>query len=122
VNKYICSECGGAQYTKTDEAFDCIHCGNKETVKVDITDDEELYFKIRRLWLDENCIGIFCRGHADMEQWKRVAKNFMKVEYGIESDYLEFRKGWYKVLPNRKMALLDRRVRGSFPAMECVYR
>jgi hypothetical protein len=55
-----------------------------------------------------------------MEQWKRVATDYMKAEYEIETG-LEFRKGWYKVLPNRTMALLDRPVKGSFPAMECVY-
>jgi len=85
-------------------------------------DDNELYFKIERLYFDESdCTGIFYRGHVDMEQWKRVATDYMKTEYEIESDLLEFRKGWYKVLPNRTMVLLDRPVRGSFPAMECVY-
>jgi hypothetical protein len=84
-------------------------------------DDKELYFKIERLFFCEsNCIGIFYRGHLDMEQWKRVATDYMKAEYEIETG-LEFRKGWYKVLPNRTMALLDRPVKGSFPAMECVY-
>lgn len=85
-------------------------------------EDNELYFKIRRLFFDEgDCIGVFYRGHIDMVQWKRVATEYMETEYEVKSNLLEFRKGWYKVLPNRTMKLMDKPVKGSFPVMECVY-
>jgi len=85
--------------------------------------DEDLYYEIRPLFFDENDFtGFFYRGHVSEEQWERVATEYLKNEYEITaSKYTTFRKGWYKILPNRKMKLLDRQVRGSFPAMECIH-
>lgn len=108
-----CPKCGRiVMKSRLDGKTRCSYCA---------LEDKKIYFKIERLFFDESdCIGIFYRGHIDMEQWKRVATDYMKTEYEIESG-LEFRKGWYKVLPNRKMKLISRQVKGSFPAMECIY-
>lgn len=67
-------------------------------------------------------LDFFYRGHVDEEQWKRVATDYLKTEYEIEaSKYTTFKKGWYKVLPNKIMVLLNKRVKGSFPTMECIH-
>jgi hypothetical protein len=83
---------------------------------------DDIYFKIEPLnFGDCGVIGFFYRGHIDMEQWKGVATEYLKNEYESEvSKYTSFRKGWYKVLPNRRMVLLTKHVSGSFPVMECV--
>jgi len=85
--------------------------------------DNELYHEIRPLFFDENDFtGFFFRGHVDMEQWRKVATEYLKNEYEIEaSRYTTFKKGWYKILPNRTMKLLNGQVRGSFAAMECIH-
>lgn len=85
--------------------------------------DKELYHKIEPLFFDEyGFIGFFFRGHVDNEQWRRVATDYLKTEYEVEaSKYTTFKKGWYKVLPNRTMKLMNTQVKGSFAAMECIH-
>jgi len=85
--------------------------------------DTELYQKIKPLFFEDyGFIGFFYRGHVDLEQWRRVATDYLKNEYEIDaSKYTTFRKGWYKVLPNGTMILLNKCVRGSFQAMECLH-
>jgi len=89
---------------------------------IDLT-DTELYHKIEPLFFDDSGFtGFFFRGHVDIEQWQRVATDYLKTEYEIDaSKYTTFRKGWYKVLPNGTMILLNKCVRGSFQAMECLH-
>ena len=85
--------------------------------------DTELYQKIEPLFFEDyGFIGFFYRGHVDLEQWRRVATDYLKNEYEIDaSKYTTFQKGWYKVLPNGTMVLLSKCVRDSFQAMECLH-
>jgi hypothetical protein len=85
--------------------------------------DEELYHKISLLnFKDDDAAGFFYKGHVDIVQWERVAKEYMEKEYGIKpSKYTDFRKGWYKVIPNGMMLFLYNKCKGSFPVMECIY-
>lgn len=89
--------------------------------------DKELYREIEFLHFNDDCdcCGCYYKGHINMEQFKRVAKDFMLRECEKEQsdNLISFKKGYYKVLPNGTMRLFKDKdkVRGSFPVMECIY-
>lgn len=85
--------------------------------------DVEIYHKIEPLHFEDNVfMGFFYKGHIEEEQWERVAREYLRHEYEIEpSKYTSFKKGWYKVLPNRIMMLFNKQVKGSFAVMECLH-
>lgn len=86
--------------------------------------DEEIYHKIEFLHFDENDFtGCYFKGHIELDQWKRIASDFLKTECDIEVSeiYTSFKKGWYKVLPDGHLKLFINKVRGSYPVMECIH-
>jgi hypothetical protein len=89
--------------------------------------DEELYYKMQFLQNDDENLGCFFKGHCDMEQFKRVAVDFLKTEsdWEVQERYREARKGYYKVVPQRNGLIYwfsETAMRGSIPVMEMQYR
>lgn len=118
------------QSCKWFEAFGCTskyRCSGQsgwEKARPDGTlTDEEIYRKITTLHDDEETFGCWMKGHCDLEQWKRVAVDWLKTECEMETPikYQEASKGYFKVIPPHSMHFFEEPIRGGFPAMQMEY-
>jgi hypothetical protein len=82
--------------------------------------DNEIYNKITTLHDDEETWGCWMRGHCDLEQWEKVAIDWLKTECEMESkpEYQKASKGYFKVMPNHTVHFFKEPVRGGFPVMQ----
>lgn len=88
--------------------------------------DQELYYAIQILSTDDESLGCFYKGHCDMEQFKRVAVDFLKTEceWEVKEEYCQARKGYYKIVPrggNLIYHFSAEKMKGSIPVMEMMY-
>lgn len=91
--------------------------------------DEEIYNKIDMLHYEDDCgvYGVYMKGHCDLEQWKRVAADWLKTECEAEckEEYKEFKKGYFKAVPQPKGKAIwyfsEQPMRGATPAMKMEY-
>jgi hypothetical protein len=89
--------------------------------------DLEIYHKTMFLSNDDEMLGCYFKGHCDIEQWRRVATDYLKTECGWEpvpEEYQSVKKGYYKVVPYADGLIYhfsDEKMRGSFSVMEMQY-
>ncbi len=91
--------------------------------------DQEMYSKIQFLHFDNDCCGCALFEHSDIEQFKKVAVDFMKTEADqeISEQYRQVRVGYYKVVPakdarfNARYHFSEKPMRGAKPVMKMVY-
>lgn len=91
-------------------------------------EDRELYNKIRSLSNDWESLGCYVEGHYDMEQFKKVATDWLKTEceWETKEQFKRARKGYYKVVPRKGtdfgiFVFSENKMRGSKPIMEMMY-
>lgn len=85
-----------------------------------------MYKKMEFLYSDDETLGCYIEGHYDMEQFTRVAVDFLKTEcdMDVSKKYREAKKGYYKVIPHSQNSFYHfskQRMRGSKPIMEMRY-
>jgi hypothetical protein len=91
--------------------------------------DDEIYRDMQFLHSEDETLGCYIEGHHDIEQFKRVAIDFLKTECGmtVSEQYREARQGYYKVIPLPgkpwwfKLHFSEQKMRGSKPVMEMRY-
>lgn len=65
--------------------------------------DDEMYKKTEFLANDDETFGCYIKGHQDLEQFERVAREFLKKECNMrDNEEIEVKQGYYKVVPWRK--------------------
>ena len=83
--------------------------------------DDEMYRNMHFLRNEDETFGCYIKEHHDMEQFKRVAAEFLKTECGA-NNYREVRQGYYKVVPRTYgspiLHFSTEKKRGSKPIME----
>lgn len=90
--------------------------------------DGDIYGKLELLHTEDETLGCYVEGHHDMEQFKRVAIDFLQVECDmiVSEKYRKARLGYHKVVPRlHKLPMLYfsvQKMRGSKPVMEMRYR
>ncbi|QNB45852.1 hypothetical protein BR63_05695 [Thermanaerosceptrum fracticalcis] len=89
--------------------------------------NDEMYRKMCVLRTEDEILGCYIEGHHDMEQFKRVAVDFLKTECDMEvpEEYRVARKGYYKIIPRFKgwsiLYFSEKPMRGAKPIMEMQY-
>lgn len=89
--------------------------------------DDEMYRKMELLHTEDKALGCYVEGHHDMDQFKRVAVDFLKTECDmtVSEQYRETRQGYHKVVPRMyRLPMLYfsvKKMRGSKPVMEMRY-
>jgi hypothetical protein len=86
--------------------------------------DDDLYRKLQFLRTDDETIGCYFEGHCDIEQFSRVAKDFLGKECYMDTtdEYLQIRKGYYKSVPYHDGCsywhFFEKKIRGAKAIME----
>lgn len=89
--------------------------------------NNEMYRNMQPLFTKDETLGCYIEGHHDIEQFKKVAVDFLKTECDMEvsEQYREVRQGYYKVVPRKHewpmLYFSEQKMRGSKPVMEMQY-